>query len=343
MSAPSMQQVKELRDRTSAGLNDCRSAITEAGGDMAKAEEILRIKLGNKASKAAGRVAAEGPVSLARGRFLSPGRGSAERGGDLGERATHPLAPTRRTRRDAPGRNDLLEARPAGAAVVYSASATDAVDGGADDHAGVRHPVVGVGAEGPAVQRGGPDLQAVGQLGGDRGAVAAAWVGAWMGAAGSTPTLGAASVNPAGLMGEMSGGGDGNGQLVATGLRPKFIDKIAEHGVEVPAAAFKSNKRANAAASALNRAAIKAANGSVVAVSYYGVGDGWCFSCGGFAGHVKLTFGRGTSLTPEPPVAPIGMGKDSRGVDLESVDGIDEGQLASWMRQAAALPGFGKR
>jgi hypothetical protein len=76
-------------------------------------------------------------------------------------------------------------------------------------------------------------------------------------------------------------------------------------------------------------------------MAWYGVGDGWCFSCGGFAGHVKLTFGRGTSLTPVPPVTPIGMGKASRGVELESVDDIDEEQLASWMRQAAALPGFG--
>src|SRR3954464_5997027 len=78
-------------------------------------------------------------------------------------------------------------------------------------------------------------------------------------------------------------------------------------------------------------------------IAWYGVGDGWCFSCGGFAGHVKLTFGRGTSLTPVPPETPIGMGKASRGVDLESVDDIDERQVASWMEQAAALPGFGKR
>ena len=78
-------------------------------------------------------------------------------------------------------------------------------------------------------------------------------------------------------------------------------------------------------------------------MAWYGVGDGWCFSSGGFAGHVKLTFGRGTSLTPEPPVTPIGMGKTSRGVDLESVDDIDEALIASWMEQAAALPGFGKR
>ncbi|MFL5647909.1 MAG: DUF1801 domain-containing protein [Chloroflexota bacterium] len=78
-------------------------------------------------------------------------------------------------------------------------------------------------------------------------------------------------------------------------------------------------------------------------MAWYGVGDGWCFSCGGFDGHVKLTFGRGTSLTPVPPMTPIGMGKASRGVDLASVDDIDERQLASWMEQAAALPGFGKR
>ena len=78
-------------------------------------------------------------------------------------------------------------------------------------------------------------------------------------------------------------------------------------------------------------------------MAWYGVGDGWCFSCGGFAGHVKLTFGRGTALTPVPPVTPIGMGKHSRGLDLESLDEIDEGQLASWMKQAAAIPGFGKR
>ena len=78
-------------------------------------------------------------------------------------------------------------------------------------------------------------------------------------------------------------------------------------------------------------------------MAWYGVGDGWCFSCGGFEGHVKVTFGRGTSLTPVPPATPIGMGKASRGVELESLDDLDEGQLASWMKQAAAMPGFGKR
>jgi hypothetical protein len=76
-------------------------------------------------------------------------------------------------------------------------------------------------------------------------------------------------------------------------------------------------------------------------MAWYGVGDGWCFCCGGFAGHVKLTFGRGTALEPVPPIAPIGMGKDSRGVDLASVDDLDERQVAVWMKQATAMPGFG--
>ncbi len=76
-------------------------------------------------------------------------------------------------------------------------------------------------------------------------------------------------------------------------------------------------------------------------MAFYGVGDGWCFSCGGFAGHVKLTFGRGTSLQPVPPAVPIGMGKESRGVDLATVADLDERQLAAWMQQATAIPGFG--
>ena len=76
-------------------------------------------------------------------------------------------------------------------------------------------------------------------------------------------------------------------------------------------------------------------------IAWYGVGDGWCFCCGGFEGHVKLTFGRGTSLKPVPPVTPVGMGKDSRGVDLATLSDLDEGRVASWMKQATAIPGFG--
>jgi len=51
--------VKELREKTDAPMMECKKALTEAAGDLAKAEEILRVKLGNKASKAASRVAAE--------------------------------------------------------------------------------------------------------------------------------------------------------------------------------------------------------------------------------------------------------------------------------------------
>ncbi|HQR51331.1 MAG TPA: translation elongation factor Ts [Methylophilaceae bacterium] len=56
--------VKELRERTDAPMMDCKKALSEADGDMARAEEILRVRFGNKASKAAGRVAAEGSVGI---------------------------------------------------------------------------------------------------------------------------------------------------------------------------------------------------------------------------------------------------------------------------------------
>ncbi|HEY9192172.1 MAG TPA: translation elongation factor Ts [Methyloversatilis sp.] len=56
--------VKELREKTDAPMMECKKALTEAAGDLAKAEEILRVKLGNKASKAAARVTAEGIVGL---------------------------------------------------------------------------------------------------------------------------------------------------------------------------------------------------------------------------------------------------------------------------------------
>lgn len=56
--------VKELREKTDAPMMECKKALTEAAGDMDKAEEILRVKLGNKANKAASRVAAEGTVAV---------------------------------------------------------------------------------------------------------------------------------------------------------------------------------------------------------------------------------------------------------------------------------------
>jgi len=59
--------VKELRELTGLGMMECKKALTEAGGDLKKAEELLRIKSGAKAGKAAGRIAAEGVI----GAYLS--------------------------------------------------------------------------------------------------------------------------------------------------------------------------------------------------------------------------------------------------------------------------------
>ncbi len=68
MAEITASMVKELREKTDAPMMECKKALTEAGGDMGKAEELLRVKLGNKASKAASRVTAEGVVGV----FLSP-------------------------------------------------------------------------------------------------------------------------------------------------------------------------------------------------------------------------------------------------------------------------------
>ena len=76
-------------------------------------------------------------------------------------------------------------------------------------------------------------------------------------------------------------------------------------------------------------------------MAYYGVDGGWCFASGAFVGHVKLMFIRGTELDPEPPVTPVGMGKSTRGVELAFVDDLDDRLVASWMKQAAAMPFFG--
>lgn len=78
-------------------------------------------------------------------------------------------------------------------------------------------------------------------------------------------------------------------------------------------------------------------------MAYYGVGDGWCFSSGAFAGHVKLMFVNGVTLDPEPPVTPVGMGKATRGVELESLDELDQPQVAAWMRHITARPGVGNK
>ncbi len=64
MAEITASMVKELRERTDAPMMDCKKALSEAAGDMQKAEEILRVRFGNKAAKSAGRVAAEGVVAI---------------------------------------------------------------------------------------------------------------------------------------------------------------------------------------------------------------------------------------------------------------------------------------
>ncbi len=63
MAAITASMVAELRGKTDAPMMECKRALTEAGGDMARAEEILRVKLGSKAGKAASRITAEGVVT----------------------------------------------------------------------------------------------------------------------------------------------------------------------------------------------------------------------------------------------------------------------------------------
>ncbi|MEZ7828234.1 translation elongation factor Ts [Brachymonas denitrificans] len=63
MAAITASMVAELRGKTDAPMMECKKALTEADGDMVKAEEILRVKLGSKAGKAAARITAEGAVA----------------------------------------------------------------------------------------------------------------------------------------------------------------------------------------------------------------------------------------------------------------------------------------
>jgi elongation factor Ts len=63
MAAITASMVAELRAKTDAPMMECKKALTEADGDMGRAEEILRVKLGNKAGKAASRITAEGVVA----------------------------------------------------------------------------------------------------------------------------------------------------------------------------------------------------------------------------------------------------------------------------------------
>jgi elongation factor Ts len=71
MTAITASMVAELRAKTDAPMMECKKALSEASGDMDKAEELLRVKLGNKASKAAARITAEGIVAISQSNNVS--------------------------------------------------------------------------------------------------------------------------------------------------------------------------------------------------------------------------------------------------------------------------------
>ena len=72
---------------------------------------------------------------------------------------------------------------------------------------------------------------------------------------------------------------------------------------------------------------------------FYGIeGRGWFLAFHMFSRFVKVSFFRGASLRPAPPG---GAGRDARWIDVHE-DDLDEAQMAAWIRQAAALPGWGK-
>jgi hypothetical protein len=71
----------------------------------------------------------------------------------------------------------------------------------------------------------------------------------------------------------------------------------------------------------------------------YGIeGQGWFLGLHVFTRYVKVAFFRGTSLRPVPPGA--SKSKDTRYIDIHEGDALDEAQMANWVKQAAALPGF---
>lgn len=73
-------------------------------------------------------------------------------------------------------------------------------------------------------------------------------------------------------------------------------------------------------------------------MAYYGVEEGWCFSSGASGDHLNLMFIRGSALDPEPPVTPVAMGKATRGVQLFTMNEIDDSPVVSWILQSLADP-----
>src|ERR1051325_918639 len=85
MAAISASMVAELRAKTDAPMMECKKALTEAEGDMTRAEEVLRVKLGNKAGKAAARMSGHGGDAAG----LRAGGGGRAQGGGWQERREH--------------------------------------------------------------------------------------------------------------------------------------------------------------------------------------------------------------------------------------------------------------
>ena len=114
MADISASMVMELRQRTGLGMMECKKALTEVGGDLAKAEELLRIRSGAKASKAAGRIAAEGIV----GAYLAAdGEVGGDGRGQLRDRLRRAQRGLRRASRSA-SRSSIAEKNPADVAAL---------------------------------------------------------------------------------------------------------------------------------------------------------------------------------------------------------------------------------
>ncbi len=100
MAEITASMVMDLRGRTGLGMMECKKALTETGGDIAKAEELLRIKSGAKASKAADRIAAEGVIALdvsADGKTARSSRSTARPTSSPRTRSSAPSRPTSRS------------------------------------------------------------------------------------------------------------------------------------------------------------------------------------------------------------------------------------------------------
>lgn len=144
--------------------------------------------------------------------------------------------------------------------------------------------------------------------------------------------------------GAASGGGTGGLPVAMNGRASPAKAAVGDAPVFAYIASLPQPQRSVAeAVDALAAATLPDLHRSVKwGMAYYGVGVGWCFSCGGFADHVKLMFVNGaTLLDPEPPVTPTGMGKATRGVELRTMQDIDDHPVADWMRQITAVPGLG--